>query len=323
MIKHTPEYELGYSTELSKQQKTEFRNLFFEKSFLKGLAATSVYITSIYLTLIYLAKLSVTDTNSILVLTFWLIGLVFVVRQMRALENIVHFGSHSNFCRNRPLNDLMTNCLAAWPMLQDVAQYRKFHSLHHGDYGSHDDPCRARFEAMGVNCGDLNNSRKLIIAIFRWMPLYVREFYREVKTSHRQLAIFTIWHGLVSITIYLTWDWQTAAVVLLSWLICMFVVLPFLRSIAEFSEHDYERANNVKDTTFNNLGLMDHLLLHPAGDAWHALHHLYPVIPWWKQGAAHRYLMKHDGAYRSALHRNQVFQHLIEMPVTHDRSILS
>ncbi|MGG1952766.1 fatty acid desaturase [Ralstonia solanacearum] len=43
--------------------------------------------------------------------------------------------------------------------------------------------------------------------------------------------------------------------------------------------------------TFNNCSFLDKLIFHPAGDAYHLLHHLYPAIPWWRQGRRHRYLM--------------------------------
>ena len=59
----------------------------------------------------------------------------------------------------------------------------------------------------------------------------------------------------------------------------------------------------MAETTFNNLSWLDLVLVHPAGDAWHALHHLFPTVSWWNQGAAHDYLMVHDSAYREGLHR--------------------
>ena len=233
---------------------------------------------------------------------------------MRGLENIVHFGSHNNFYQDRSTNDLLTNVLAAWPMLQDVEQYRKFHALHHGDYGSHHDPCKERFEKIGAIGIEINSNTQLIRAIILWMPTYVREFYREVKSSHEQVLIFLFWHTSILCLMGIVVSLQFAVFAGAFWLIAMFGSLPFLRSIAEFSEHDYERGTTVRDTTFNNLGLLDHVLLDPAGDAWHALHHLHPTVPWWKQGAAHRYLMRHDAAYRVAEHRDSLIQDITHLP---------
>ena len=321
-------YGQGYRSGLTKNDKKLFRENYCGKSSWLGISFTFFNLSLIYGTmgLAYLSFFQLTSPLVLALLT--LLSLLVVTRQMRALENIVHFGSHNNFCQDRKLNDLMTNVLAAWPMLQDVKQYRVFHMAHHGDYGSHDDPCKARLEAIGAYGIEINSNRQLILAILRWMPAYVREFYNEVKSSMTQLVTFMAWHTAVAAFFAFTVSWQFAAFVLAIWTVSMFLILPFLRSIAEFSEHDYERGDTVGDTTFNNLGLLDHLLLHPAGDAWHALHHLHPTVTWWKQGAAHRFLMERDQAYRMMHHRDDLIQDLANLPgaahesgavSTHDR----
>ena len=280
----------------------------------KGLMWTAVYLLSIYAAIASAYFLTGQSDLAGLNAATVIACVVVVARQMRALENIVHFGSHNNFSRNKKINDLATNLLAAWPVLQDVRQYREFHMAHHGDYGSHTDPCKARFESIGADSREVSTNYQLIKMIIRWMPSYVREFYREVKSDSGQLTIFLAWHGVTSAVIGLLISWHLAALTFVMWMFVLFGALPFLRSIAEFSEHDYERANSVCETTFNNLGLLDHILIHPAGDAWHALHHLHPTVSWWKQGAAHRYLMKHDGAYRQALHRDSLIQDITNLP---------
>lgn len=297
-------YELGYKTELKKEQKIEFRTLFIEKSYTKGVFFTFFHITSIYVAFFGLVSTFSVASYVTLKVAMLLFVIVFATRQMRALENIVHFGSHNNFSKKRITNDRLTNVLAAWPMMQEVNQYRKFHSVHHGQYGSHDDPCRIRFEAIGVSYSDVTTKTRLIRAIIRWMPAYVIQYYREVKSARKQVSVFILWHFMTTLLLSLMASYDFAIVSLVGWMLCMFIFLPFLRSVAEFSEHDYERGCDVKETTFNNLRPMDRLILHPAGDAYHALHHFFPSVPWWKQGAAHRYLMINDPCYQTALHRN-------------------
>jgi len=307
-------YEQGYRAALSREEKQYFRQHYCQKSVLKGVFLTFLTLLSIYAAvgLFYSALHFEVPTYALVALGG--VGLLFITRQMRALENIVHFGSHNNFVAKQSANDQMTNVLAAWPMLQDVKQYRLFHATHHGDYGSHDDPCKERLQRIGAGDIEITNNRQLIWAILLWMPAYVREFYAEVKSSSAQLVIFLGWHAAVAMIAGIFVSWGFAALVLASWTIGMFLILPFLRSVAEFSEHDYDLGDTVRETTFNNLGILDHLLLHPAGDAWHALHHLHPTVPWWKQGAAHRYLMENDAAYRDALHRDALFQDIASFP---------
>lgn len=314
MLNCEQNYSQGYRSTLTRDQKRFFRQKYFQKSSLKGLILTFLTLISIYVA-IWFAYLGFFHMGFSLS-AFIAAGLVliFITRQMRALENIVHFGSHNNFNKNTYANDLMTNLLAAWPMLQEVKQYRLFHLSHHGDYGSHSDPCKERLERIGATGIEINSNWQLIVAIALWMPSYVREFYNEVKSSHVQVIVFLLWHSTIACVAGFAVSWAFAAMVIAGWTIAMFLVLPFLRSIAEFSEHDYEMGNTVYDTTFNNLGLLDHILLHPAGDAWHALHHLYPTVPWWQQRAAHRYLMEHDEAYKHAHHRDRYFQDIANLP---------
>lgn len=307
-------YDQGYRSNLSPEEKKLFRQKFCEKSTFKGIFYSFTNLVAIYLAsgIAYLAIMHLDSAATATLLV--LLMVLAMTRQMRALENIVHFGSHNNFCHSKTTNDLMTNLLAAWPMLQDVAQYRIFHKTHHGDYGSHDDPCRARLERIGAIGVEISNNRQLMVAILRWMPSYVREFYNEVKSSSRQLVTFAIWHFLVSVILAVVVSPVFAMFAVFMWATSMFLVLPFLRSIAEFSEHDYERGDTVRETTFNNLGLLDHILLHPAGDAWHALHHLHPTVTWWAQGAAHRFLMERDEAYRQVQHRDHLIQDIAHLP---------
>lgn len=308
-------YEQGYRSALTRDEKQLFRQKFCEKSVWKGITLTFVTLSIIYVAIAAGYAAVQNFTNPLIAAGITLLSLIVATRQMRALENIIHFGSHNNFCKNKQLNDRMTNVLAAWPMMQDVMQYRIFHSAHHGDYGAHGDPCKERLERIGA-CGlEINNNRQLLFAILVWMPSYVREFYNEVKSSSRQVIIFLTWHASVLTGLTLLASWQFAAYAALHWFVSMFLILPFLRSIAEFSEHDYQRGDTVRDTTFNNLGLLDHLLLHPAGDAWHALHHLHPTVPWWKQGSAHRFLMQRDAAYRMVQHRDELIQNIAHFPV--------
>lgn len=88
----------------------------------------------------------------------------------------------------------------------------------------------------------------------------------------------------------------------------MFIILPIIRSIAEYDEHNYTKNKNLFDTTFNNLSMIDFLIFHPAGDGYHIIHHLFPAIPWWNQRAAHFYLLKNDENYLKAVNRTK-FRH--------------
>lgn len=296
-------------------QKQLFRKKYSEKSAIKGLTWNIFYLISIYISLYLCFYISITSNSTVVSLTIVFCCVVFSTRQMRGLENIVHFGSHNNFSRHKKTNDLLTNVFAAWPMLQGVQQYRVFHATHHGEYASEKDPCRIRLESIGANTQNITTNRQLLWLIAKWMPQYTQEFYREIQSNQKQIRVFALWHSCVALAITGLHSWQLAVFMTLSWMLIMVFALPFLRSIAELSEHDYELGSSVAETTFNNLGLLDHLLIHPAGDAWHSLHHLHPTVSWWKQRQAHNFLMKHDSAYRHVINRDQLVQNLAHFPV--------
>jgi len=233
--------QFDYRSKLSKEQKQIFRTKFSEKSVIKGLTWNWIYLSSIYAAIIMCFYVVNTSSSYVWVFTVVFCSVLFCTRQMRGLENIVHFGSHNNFSKKRKLNDFLTNLFAAWPMLQETV-----------------------------------------------------------------LKIFGIWHATIALIITVIHSAELALFVTFTWMLIMFFALPFLRSIAEISEHDYELGTSVSETTFNNLGLLDHVLIHPAGDAWHSLHHLHPTVSWWKQRQAHNYLMKHDSAYRNVINRDKL-----------------
>ena len=294
-------YARGYKSMMSKNDRQIFRDKFIKRSLLIALMLNLTYLISSYSAIIiYLYSISKLPLFMQVLVGITLV--LFVVRQMRALENVVHFGSHNNFTKHKKTNDSIVNLLASWPMLSSVETYRNFHDLHHRFFGSDRDPCRVRFQRMG---GAVNTSGRfgLVKAVISWLPTYIRDYYVDVGSSYRQILCFVIWHLSAFLFLALFFPIQIALLTEGCWLALMLCILPIIRSIAEYSEHDYEIGKTEYNTTYNNLSLLDHLLCHPAGDAYHILHHLYPAVPWWKQAAPHRFLMRRDAIYPIALHR--------------------
>jgi fatty acid desaturase len=308
-MKNTPNNlarcERGYKSKLTKDELSRFLRCYAVKSKVTAVTLILTYLISIYVSVLALYLLYLYSAPGIEIVIGFIVSVLIVTRQMRVLENVVHSGSHYHFTANKKVNDILVNILAARPMLSDVSPYRKFHCVHHGCYGSEKDPCRFRFERMGIKNIDLSTHWKLTKAVIRWLPGYVREYYRDIGLTFHHVVTFIGWHLIVQGFVLLIAP-RFGIIFLLMWFVCMFVVLPVTRSIAEVSEHDYERGSTEFETTFSNIGWMDRWFFHPAGDAYHLLHHLYPSIPWWKQYDAHEYLMAYDTVYRQAAHRTSV-----------------
>ncbi len=187
-----PHYQISNKlrSSLDKEEMRFFRSKFVEKSLPKATVLSSCYLTSIYLAIFSLYALYKQSENVFLTVIVNFFLLLLVVRQMRALENVVHFGSHGNFSVNKKVNDFLVNILAAWPMLSGVDEYRHFHNKHHGHYGKDIDPCKKRFENMGIGKIDLSTKAQIGYAVIRWMPDYIREYYRDIGSNSRQIMTF-------------------------------------------------------------------------------------------------------------------------------------
>lgn len=255
-------------------------------------------------------------------LVAYLVAAVFIARQQRALENKTHDASHGNWNADRVVNNRWANLLAAHPVLSTIDNYWSTHGDHHGSYGSDKDPCRARFERMGLKDLDLSSRTKIALAVLRWLPTYNYTYYQEVGSI--ELSVWrntAIWH-LVAIgcptLLALLWAGtpigQAASLVpvlwVFFWVLPALVVLPVIRSIAESEEHDYERGETEFETTYTNIGFWQRWLFHPANDGFHLIHHMYPTIPTCLHHKVHEVLMKHDEKYRRSLIRTSVLEEI-------------
>jgi fatty acid desaturase len=241
-------------------------------------------------------------------------------RQQRGLELMVHDASHGAWHRsNRWLNNALANIIVAYPVLSSVEAYWASHRIHHGQYGSHIDPCRQRFAAMGLPHLDLSTRWKIAMAVVSWLPSYNAAYYKEIGSQElRQWAHFGAWHGIVFIIPAAIFFWSYLGhepvgagalaflVWVFFWMLPALVFLPVIRSIAESEEHDYDRGQTEFETTYTNNGWLHRLLFHPKKDAFHLIHHMFPNIPERKHQRVHEVLMEHDKKYRAALHREQV-----------------
>ena len=116
----------GYKSSMDDYHLKEFREKFVN--------VTSSTTGIFYILCVLLSIVAATGTagyiltevdGAYLVLITYILLSFFISRQLRYLENVVHFCSHGNLSKNRRNNDLITNSLAAYPVVQEVNGYRK------------------------------------------------------------------------------------------------------------------------------------------------------------------------------------------------------
>jgi len=250
----------------------------------------------------------------------YLLACVVIARQLRGLEIMVHDASHLTWVRSNPkLNHFLADLFVGAPVLSSVKEYWKSHRIHHGQYGSHKDPCLQRFTDMGVTDIDLSTHWKIVRAVVAWLPSYNAAYYREIGSqSAYQWTLFITWHFCVLVaplaallTFGMGFELQVGIALALFgwvtfWVLPAMVFLPIIRSIAETEEHDYEAGETEFETTFTNDGFLHRLLIHPKNDAYHVIHHLFPNIPEAEHHWVHALLMEHDEKYSTALRRGKL-----------------
>jgi fatty acid desaturase len=242
----------------------------------------------------------------------YLVGLVLIARQQRGIELMVHDASHWSWdSNNKSRNDRLADFIVAYPTMGQTNAYRRGHFIHHGTFAGDQDPCKRRFQEMGLGNVDLSTKWKIASAVLRWLPAYNMTYYKEIGSKSRQtLFLWMAWHTVV-ILAPLTYFFGSVSALtywLLFWVVPMLVTLPVLRSIAEAEEHDYEHGETELESTFTNDGLMHHLLWHPWNDGYHQIHHLYPNISARHHHTVHDLLMKHDPIYRQSPMRHSTLQ---------------
>jgi fatty acid desaturase len=229
-------------------------------------------------------------------------------RALRGFENLTHEGSHYNFDRkSRGRNDAVANWLCSYWVLISVQMFRKPHESHHRHFGSDEDPDKIRFGRLGLDEMPRRSPRHLAGYLFRVLPVYVIDYWKQFSDKKAQLrksvAIHTLFAGLMSFMFYENF-W-------LLWLVYFWlpfvIYLPVHRFIAEAEEHSYSNAQTEFTSTYSNLSNVQRWFVHPHGDAYHLLHHMLAQIPHWKLASAHWLLVTLDPTYQSGYYRKSVF----------------
>jgi len=228
--------------------------------------------------------------------TVYILAVFLISIRMRALENLIHEAVHGNLCHNRQLNDGMAWVFAALPLGHSLSEERSKHcSGHHQHFWVRErDPDYQRYVMMGIDTLPAKNFRALLEKCFAAFPVYlvglVQTFYFPSGESTKILLCrMCFWISVVT----LFW-WKHLIIFLVSyWLIPFLTGMSLIRFIGEISEHAaFTCSNNELVTTRNNLGWFNEHIIHPRGDGYHLVHHLFPKIPFFRLKKAHQLLMK-------------------------------
>jgi fatty acid desaturase len=225
------------------------------------------------------------------------LGAVLLGRQFRALECLAHEASHYNWTRdNRRLNDLLATVLACVPTGSRLDVYRASHLRHHRRFGTRDDPDMANYRQFGLEELDRASILSFARDSLSRMPAYRRR-WKETSGGLGGLHVTPfIWAVVLAIipagVVWGSWSAVFAAAGV--WLLGYGVLLPVVRFLGECNEHIYTGLETVFDSTISNLGLMQRIFIHPHGDGYHTVHHMWPGVPHHRIRKLHRRLLVND-----------------------------
>jgi fatty acid desaturase len=234
----------------------------------------------------------------------YLLALVVIGSRQKGLENLTHEGMHYHLSPSRATNEWIGKWLCGiWiaPGFDPSGQRVSHVGDHHGHFA---EPGRDiefhAYENLGL--GDLPltsvgaSLRTLLIAFLRktWWRLH-----GDYLSNPRRLLVIIVGAAVL-------WLVGIVHLVVLYWVVPYVLVYLPLRYMAEVSEHMGVGFSTEFATTRNKLGWFQERVMHPHGDGYHLVHHLYPGIPHQNLRRAHTMLMQ-DEVYRTKGHHTHAF----------------
>lgn len=217
--------------------------------------------------------------------------------RQRGLMNLVHEGSHRKLFRNRKMNDWVGRLFAAFPLLASLEAYVCSHCLHHGFlWDPKKDPKTVRYGQLGLiqvpaRIGEFVGRHLVRPAFLTHVPFNIRGTVSwEGEPKSERLARLGFW-AIVLPVIVVSGLWPD---VLLYWAVPYVTTFQVIRYYGEMAEHAGLKADNPWMATRNwNGSVLSRWLLAPHyDDTYHLVHHLFPAIPHYRLGKAHRLLMR-------------------------------
>ncbi len=267
-------------------------------NFLRTSASALADGVSIQILLVSTALTLVQNLAILPKITLAAVSVILSGRQFRALECLVHEASHFNWSRgHRALNDLAAKVLAGIPCGAQLSTYRQSHLLHHGRFGTTQDPDRSRYENLQLEDMPRNSAKAYLIAmlprLYRYQLSWLRESAQLAEIGKPILWALT----MVVLPAYLFAGLPAALLAAGLWTASFFGSLTIIRFVAESNEHQYRAGSSVFSATISNLGLVQRAIFHPHGDGYHTVHHLWQGVPHHRIARLHQTLMVRDQFY--------------------------
>jgi fatty acid desaturase len=215
-----------------------------------------------------------------------LAALPLIAGRQVALLNLVHAAAHYTLFAKRRINDRV-DPLISFPILTRVRPYRLFHLLHHRDIARKSPD---RFDYLHAQVPPPTASallrvwRVILRPLLGWegvrfMSLAIRG---AVNSPRAGLTLAAYWLLVMAGFFYAGW----LRLFLIYWIVPLVWLYPVFFFWAEMSDH-----YAVEDEARNQRGAFYAIFI-KGHEMYHAVHHRYPRIPFYRVRAASRYLRR-------------------------------
>jgi fatty acid desaturase len=263
------------------------------------------------------------------ILALWIIG-----GKQLGCAIIMHDTSHYSLFKTKKINDIVGNWLGAYPMIQNVRQYRPYHLLHHIATGTQEDPDRnltqgyptSRMSIFRKFMRDLIGATGLkgFIGVIMMHLGYLeynlgntviktnpKNIYEVLNNAVRNLAGPLIFH-LLFLGIFIALH---RPILYLLWWGAFFSTYNFCLRVRSIAEHsvvpDSNNPYTSSRTTYANF--LEKLLFAPLHVNYHTEHHLLIAAPCYHNPKIHK-LLKDRGYFEKGLLEKN-YRNIIKMAI--------
>jgi fatty acid desaturase len=223
------------------------------------------------------------------------LAVVVVGSRQRALMNLVHEASHRKLFKSRRLNDVAGRLLAGFPLLTSVSAYVCAHCRHHAAlWDAERDPKTQRYAQLDLISPAADRRfwwRHIVRPLALWHAPYNLASSLSWRGEDRSERVqrLAFWIGVLLVA-YATGLWPGLVVY---WLVPYCTTFQVIRYWTEMAEHAGLPTDDPWLATRNWDGswAARWLLAPHRDDLYHLVHHLFPGIPHYRLGEAHRVLL--------------------------------
>ena len=214
----------------------------------------------------------------------YIVAILLIGPLIHALGILGHDGMHRLACRNRKLNNALTQFFTFWPVHADINVYRAFHMGHHRHVNTPDDPELA-YRSKGAPEWDLPRSRPSFLA------RYLKDLFGFGFTELYRVLLFVSGRSLSAWLGSILWAgiWVSIALltghlsILVMWYGAFFTSFVLCWRFRCWLEHiDADGTHRVHLTWWQGM------LFAPHNVWYHYEHHKWASIPFYNLPAARK-----------------------------------